>query len=120
MMQNAQEAIKVANIAEGQKQKQKRIKEAEAEKEELRLQGEGKKLRDIEIAAGNLALFKAKAEGTRLQVLAYGSGDTYASVKWAESIGPDFQVYGVPTGAPSTSSIVDLNSVIQGAFKGVK
>lgn len=113
-----QEAIKVANVAEGQKQK--RIKEFEAQKEALRLEGEGERLKQEEIAQGILAVAKAKAEGTRLQVLAYGDGETYASVKWAENLGPNVKVYGVPTGAPGTASMMDLNGILSGAFKGVK
>ena len=107
-----QEAIKVANIAEGAKQK--RIKEAEATREELRLKGEGNRLRLEEEAKGILAVAKSKAEGTRLQVLAYGSGKTYASVKWAESIGPKFQVYGVPVGAEGTTTIMDIAGTLSG------
>lgn len=113
-----QEAIKIANIAEGQKQK--RIKEAEANKEELRLEGEGERLKQEETALGILAIAKAKAEGTRLQVLAYGDGKTYASVKWAENLGPNVKVYGVPTGAPGTNTLVDINGVLKNAFTGVK
>lgn len=126
-----QQAIKVANVAEGQKQVEikkaeannaKRILEAEAHKEELRLQGEGQRLQQEEQAKGILAIAKAKAEGTRLQVLAYGSGETYASVKWAENVGPNIKVYGVPTGAEGTNSIMDLTGALSGmaALKGTK
>jgi len=110
----AQTAIAVANKAEGDKQKT--IKEAEAEAARLQLQGEGQRKRDEEIAKGNLALYKAEAEGTRLQVNAYGKGETYASVKWAEHMGPNVKVYGFPTGAQGTASLMDLNGVFKGAF----
>jgi regulator of protease activity HflC (stomatin/prohibitin superfamily) len=107
-----QEAIKVENIAEGNKKK--RIKAAEADKQEQILAGEGYRLRKEEEAKGSLAIYEAKAEGTRLQVKAYGSGETYASVKWAESIGPKFQVFGVPTGAEGTTTIMDLAGKLSG------
>lgn len=107
-----QEAIKVENVAEGQKQK--RIKEAEAAAQEQLLQGQGLKDRKLQEAEGILAIAQAQAEGTRLQVLAYGSGDTYASVKWAESIGPKFQVYGVPVGAQGTTTIMDIAGTLSG------
>ena len=115
-----QQAIKVANIAEGEKQK--RIKAAEAQREELRLKGEGERLQKEEQAKGILAIAQANAEGTRLQVLAYGSGETYASVKWAESIGDNIKVYGVPTGAEGTNSIMDLTGALSGmaSLRGVK
>lgn len=111
-------AIKMANLADGEKQK--RIKAAEAQREELRLQGEGERLQKEEQAKGILAIAQAQAEGTRLQVNAYGSGKTYASVKWAEHLGPNVKVWGVPTGTPGTSTLMDLNGLVQGAFGGVK
>lgn len=114
----AQTAIRVANIAEGEKQK--RIKAGEAQREELRLQGEGERLQKEEQAKGILAIARAQAEGTRLQVLAYGSGQTYASVKWAENLGPNVKVWGVPTGSPGTSTVMDLNGLVQGAFKSAE
>ena len=112
-----QEAVKVANIAEGAKQK--RIKEAEAAAQEQLLQGQGLRDRKVEEAKGILAIAEAQAEGTRLQVMAYGSGETYASVKWAESIGPKFQVYGVPVGAPGTTTIMDIAGTLSGIGKGL-
>lgn len=114
-----QEAIKVANTAEGQKQK--RIKEAEAQREELRLEGEGERLKNEEIAKGVLALKQAEAEGQRLLVEAYGRNpEIVAQIEWARNIGPNIRIYGVPTGAPGTSSIIDLNSVIKGALQKVE
>lgn len=109
-------AIKVANTAEGAKQK--KIKEAEAERERLKLEGEGARLRDEELAKGILAIALAKAKGTREQVKAYGSGETYASVKWAENLAPKLTVWGVPTGSPGTGTMMDLNGMLKGAFAG--
>lgn len=116
-----QKAIAVANTAEGEKQR--RIKEAEAGKEELRLAGEGAQLRDEAAAAGLLAIAKAQAEGRQLLVNAYGGGAAGAAavvgIAWAENLGPNVKVYGVPTGAPGTTTLVDLNSVLQGALGGI-
>ena len=109
-----QEAIRIANVAEGQKQKT--IKEAEANAEQSKLEGIGLRDKNIEEAKGILAIGRAKAESTRLMVNAYGAGSTYASVKWAESIGDKFQVFGVPTGAPGTTSFMDMNGMLKGAF----
>jgi len=117
---NAEAAIQVAkgveNTAEGQKQK--RIKSAEADRQERILKGQGQRLQKEEEAKGILAMAKAKAEGTRLQVLAYGSGKTYASVKWAENLAPKLTVWGVPTGSPGTGTMMDLNGMLKGAFAG--
>lgn len=112
-------ANKIAEEARGAKEA--RVQAAEAQKEELRLEGEGQKLRDEAIAAGNLALKKAEAEGQRLLVEAYaGNPETVASIEWARNVGNKIEIWGIPTGAPGTSSIVDLNSVIKEGFGGKK
>lgn len=101
-----QEAIRVENVARGQRLKT--IQEAEAERERLRLVGEGNRLRDEATAAGNLALASAEAEGLRLKNAALsGQGARYiASMEWAKQLGPNIKVYGVPVGAPGTQSFV--------------
>lgn len=113
----AQEAIRITNIAEGEKQK--RIKAAEAAKEEARLQGEGSRLQKEEEAKGLLAMASAEAEGVKLrrEALAGAGGPEMVSIEWAKNLGPNVKVYGVPTGAPGTTSIMDINKVIEGAFK---
>lgn len=117
----AQKAIAVENEAEGEKNR--RIQLAEAGREELRLAGEGAQLRDEAAAAGQLAIAKAQAEGRQLLVNAYGGGAAGAAavvgIAWAENLGPNVKVYGVPTGAPGTSTLIDLNSVLQGALGGL-
>lgn len=113
-----QEAIKVANTAEGEKQK--RIKAAEARKEEQRLEGEGSRLQKEEEAKGLLAMVTAEAEGVRLrrEALSGRGGAEMVSIAWAENLGPNVKVYGVPTGAPGTTALIDINKVLQSAFKG--
>jgi len=69
-------------------------------------------------AKGILAIAQAEAEGTRLQVNAFGDGKTYASVKWAENLGPNVKVWGIPTGTPGTTSLMDINGIVKGAFTG--
>jgi regulator of protease activity HflC (stomatin/prohibitin superfamily) len=115
-----QEAIKVANIAEGEKQK--RIKAAEAQKEEQRLAGEGSREAKEEEARGNLALAKAEAEGVRLrrEALSGAGGQELVQIEWARNLGPNVKVYGIPTGSPGTTNIMDLNGVLKGAFQGAK
>lgn len=134
-----QTAVRVANKAEGEKQrtikeaeaanesvilaadanKQKVIAQAEGTREQMRLEGEGLRLKQTEQAKGILEIGKANAESTRLMVRAYGSGAVYANVQWAQNLGPNVKVYGVPTGSPGTSSIVDLNGVLKGALGGM-
>lgn len=115
-----QEAIRVANEAEGEKQK--RIKAAEAKREESKLEGEGNRLQQEETAKGNLAIAKAEAEGTRLkkEALEGAGGDRMVQMEWARNLGPNVKVYAVPTGSPGTTSVMDLNGVLKGAFAGIK
>lgn len=113
-----QASVKVANTAEGEKQK--RIKAAEAQREEQRLYGEGERLRKEEDAKGLLAVALAEAEGTKAkrQALEGAGGDRMVQLEWARNLGPNVKVYAVPTGAPGTSSFLDLNGVLRGALKG--
>jgi len=101
-----QKALKVEFDAEGLKLA--RIKAAEAKAEELRLDGEGLRDRDVAAAEGILALAAAEAQGKKLmrQALAGAGGAELVSIAWAENLGPNIKVYGVPTGAPGTSSFM--------------
>jgi regulator of protease activity HflC (stomatin/prohibitin superfamily) len=115
-----QESIKKANSAEGVKQQ--RIKAAEAQREEQRLSGEGTRLRQEEEAKGVLAVATAEAKGTELRRLALSGagGENLVSIEWAKNLGPNVKVYAVPTGAPGTTSLMDLNGIMQGALSGRK
>ena len=112
-----QAAIKVANIAEGAKQKV--IKESEALAEKLRLNGLGQRQQKEELAKGILAVGKAEAEVIRLRNDAMDGpgGDKIVALAWAENLGPNVKVYGFPTGAAGTTSLMDLNGIMQGALK---
>jgi len=114
-----QQAIKMANLAEGEKQK--RIRAAEALQEEIRLEGLGQRQAKEEEAKGNLALAQAEAEGRRLlnEAMDGPGGDKIVAIEWARNMGPNVKVYGFPTGSPGTSSIMDLNGLMKGAFSGV-
>lgn len=113
-----QAAVKVANIAEGAKQKV--IKEAEADAERLRLNGLGQRQQKEELAKGILAVGQAEAEVIRLRNDAMDGpgGDKIVAMAWAENLGPNVKVYGFPTGAAGTTSLMDLNGIMQGALKG--
>lgn len=112
-----QKAIKVANVAEGAKQRV--IKEAEAQAEKDRLQGFGERQQKEELAKGILAVGQAEAEVVRLRNAAMDGpgGDKIVALAWAENMGPNVKIYGIPTGAPGTSSMMDINGMLQGAFK---
>lgn len=112
-------ANKMAEEARGKKEA--RVQAAEAMKEELRLEGEGNQLRDEATAAGNLALALAEAEGKEALVNAYaGDPSIVAQIEWARNVGPNVKVYGFPTGAQGTTSLMDVNGVLKGALNGGK
>ena len=101
-----QEAIKVKNVAEGAKFK--RIQEAEAERETLRLEGEGERLKQEEIAQGILAIGNAEADVIKLKANALtGSGGAlYRDIEVLGGLGQTVEFYGVPTGAEGTSTYI--------------
>lgn len=120
-----QTAIKVENLAEGEKQK--RIKAAEAnaaevtlaakaDKERMQLTGEGSKLQKEEEAKGLLAMKLAEAKGNKAlaQALEGEGGERIVEIAWAENLGPNVKVYGFPTGAPGTTSVMDVNGFMDG------
>lgn len=110
-------AIKVANIAEGNKQKA--IKESEAEREKRRLEGEGFELQKKAEARGNLAVYKSEAEGIRLKASALkGTGsDALVSMEWAKHLGANVKVLGYPLGAPGTTGLFNVNGILGDALK---
>lgn len=107
-----QEALKVQNVAEGEKFKT--VQAAEGERERLRLQGEGERLQKEEIAKGNLALQTADAEGTRLKnaALSGAGGRNLVEIEWAHSLGPKLTVWGLPVTDKS-------NTIVMDAMRGV-
>lgn len=112
-------AKKLENEAEGEKQK--RIKAAEAEKMEAKLRGEGVRLQKEEEAKGILAIGQAEAEALRLknEAMRAAGAEHLVAMEWAKNLGPNVKVYGIPTGAPGTSSLMDLNGMLSGAFQGM-
>lgn len=112
-----EEAQKVKATAEGERYKREQAAQANAY--ELQKEGEGQRQKQEEIAKGILAVGLAEAEVTKEKraALAGPGGQEMVAIAWAENLGPNVKVYGFPTGAPGTNSIIDVNSVIQGALK---
>lgn len=110
-----QEAIKINNTAEGAKFKV--VQEAEGERERLRLIGEGSRMQKEQEAIGILAVATAEAEGMKLRrmALAGAGGAELVSIAWAENLGPNVQMYGIPTGAPGTSTYL-VDQALRGSI----
>ena len=108
-----QEALKVQAVAEGQKFKS--VQEAEARKESARLEGEGERLKQEEVAKGILAVGQAEADVIKLKATALigTGGKLYRDIEVLGGLGKTVEFYGVPTGAPGTSTYI-----IDEALKG--
>lgn len=54
----------------------------------------------------------------RREALSGAGGRELVSIEWAKNLGPNVKVYAIPTGAPGTTSLMDLNGIMQGALTG--
>jgi len=101
-----QEALKVKATAEGQKFKA--IQEAEAIKEALRLQGEGERLKQEQIAEGIRAVGEAEADVIKMKANALmgNGGELYRDIEILGGLGQSVEYYGTPTGAEGTRTYI--------------
>lgn len=116
-------------LAEEEKAKQKeaaargeklaQIQGAEGQAKAKKIAADAEKYRLVQEASGNLAIYKADAEGKRLAAQALGGGQNVVALKFAENIPDKLRVFGVPVGENSTS-LMDLNGVMKGLFKGAQ
>lgn len=119
-----QEALKVQATAEGERFKVEQEAQARrfsteqaanAQREKLRLEGEGARLAEEERAKGILAVATAEAEGIRLknQALSGPGGVLVRDIEVLGGLGNHVEFYGVPTGAPGTSTYI-IDEALQG------
>ena len=108
-----EEALKVQAAAEGDRFKREQA--AQAQKYELQAQGEGERLKQEEIAKGILAVGQAEADVIKLKASALvgSGGQLYRDIQVLGGLGAAVEFYGVPTGAPGTSTYI-----IDEALKG--
>lgn len=117
----AQEQESLRQEAEARGAKLKRLQEAEAQSKTMSIEAEGQaaaiklkadatRYKLEQEAAGDLARYKAEAEGKRLSAEALGGGANVVALEFAKNIPDKLQIWGIPTGANSTS-IMDLNGV---------
>lgn len=101
-----QQAIAVQNKAEGEKFKIEQM--AEAERTRLRLEGEGERLKQEEIAKGILAIGQAEADVIQFKnaALEGPGGELYRDIEVLGGLGTAIEFYGVPTGAPGTNTYI--------------
>ena len=108
-----QEAIKVQEQAQGERFKREQA--AQARQYELQKEGEGERLKQEEIAQGILAVGQAEADVIKLKANALlgSGGKLYRDIEVLGGLGKTVEFYGVPTGAPGTSTYI-----IDEALKG--
>lgn len=103
-----QEALRVEAEARGLKLKA--VQEATGRAESMKVEADGERYKLEQEALGNLAKYKAEAEGKRLSAEALGGGQNVVALEFAKNIPDKLQIWGIPTGANSTS-LMDLNGV---------
>ena len=67
----------------------------------------------------DMVVYKADAEGKRLQAEALGGGKNVVALKFAESLPPTFKTFVVPVGQ-NTTSLMDINGLTKGLFTDEK
>ena len=112
----AQEEEAKRQEAEARGMKLKAIQEAEGRAQSARIEADAARYKLEQDAAGNLAIYKADAEGKRLQAEALGGGQNVVALKFAEKIPDKLQIWGVPVGQNNTS-LMDVSGIFGEMFK---
>jgi regulator of protease activity HflC (stomatin/prohibitin superfamily) len=95
------------------------VQTATGKADAVKLEADAEKYKLEQQAAGQLAVFRAEAEGKRLLADALGGGSNVVALKFAENIPDKLQIWGIPTGQQSVS-IMDLSDTFSGMFKAPK
>jgi regulator of protease activity HflC (stomatin/prohibitin superfamily) len=89
------------------------VQAAEGRAQAAKIEADAERYKLEQEAAGNLAKYKAEAEGKRLLAEALGGGQNVVAMRFAEQIAPKLQLYAYPVGDQSTS-IMDVSGIFQG------
>ena len=112
----AQEQESKRQEAQARGQKLKAIQEAEGRAESAKIEADASRYKLEQEATGNLALYKANAEGKKLLADALGGGQNVVALKFAENIPNKLQIWGIPTGQNNTS-LMDVSGIFGKMFK---
>ena len=88
------------------------IQKAEGEAAAVKINADAERYRLEQSAAGDLARFKAAAEGQRLAADALGGGANVVALEFAKNIPSKLQIYGFPVGQQSTS-LMDVSGIFK-------
>ncbi|MCJ7778850.1 MAG: SPFH domain-containing protein [Sedimentisphaerales bacterium] len=92
------------------------VQTATGKADAVKLEADANKYKLEQEAAGQLAVYKAEAEGKRLLAVALEGGANVVALKFAENIPDKLQIWGIPTGSQSMS-IMDLSGVFGSMLK---
>lgn len=112
----AQEEESKRQEAEARGQKLKALQEAEGRAQSAKIEADASRYKLEQEAAGNLAIYKANAEGQRLLSDALGGGNNVVALKFAENIPDKLQIWGLPVGQQSTS-LMDVSGIFSNMLK---
>lgn len=106
----AQEETAKQQEAEARGLKLQAIQHAEGEAQAIKINADAARYRLEAEAAGNLAKYKAEAEGKRLSADALGGGQNVVNLEFASKLSPTLQVWGIPVGQSNTS-LMDVSGI---------
>lgn len=107
---SAQEEESKRQEAEARGFKLKAVQEAEGRAQSAKIEADASRYKLEQEAAGNLAIYKANAEGQKLLSDALGGGQNVVALKFAENIPDKLQIWGLPVGQQSTS-LMDVSGI---------
>jgi len=112
----AQEEEAKRQEAEARGFKLKAVQEAEGRAQSAKIEADASRYKLEQEAAGNLAIYKANAEGQKLLSDALGGGQNVVALKFAENIPDKLQIWGLPVGQQSTS-LMDVSGIFSQMLK---
>ncbi len=112
----AQEEESKRQEAEARGFKLKAVQEAEGRAQSAKIEADASRYKLEQEASGNLAIYRANAEGQKLLSDALGGGQNVVALKFAENIPDKLQIWGLPVGQQSTS-LMDVSGIFSQMLK---
>ena len=92
------------------------VNQAEGRAQSAKIEADACRYKLEQEALGNLAIYRADAEGKKLQAEALGGGANVVALKFAENIPDKLQIWGIPVGQNNTS-LLDVSGVFGKMFE---
>lgn len=115
----AQEQESLRQEAQARGDKLQAIQKAEGESQSVKINADAQRYKLEQEAAGDLARYKAEAEGKRLAADALGGGANVVALEFAKNIPDKLQIYGFPVGQQSTS-LMDVSGIFKNMLQPTK